>query len=137
MARPAGAAADAGLAAAGAGTPVGDRVRVDLQEPGPDHRASATPAELAALVRGIRTVESALGDGRKLPVATEADTRAVARKSLVAAIDLAAGAVLTPLMMAAKRPGTGLPPAFARYLVGRTVRKPLAAGTVFTLEMFE
>ena len=61
----------------------------------------------------------------------------MARKSLVAAIDLPAGAVLTPLMMAAQRPGTGLPPAFARFLVGRTVRKPLAAGTVLTLEMFE
>src|SRR5207249_12270265 len=31
--------------------------------PGPDHRASLDPGEMAALVRGIRTVESALGDG--------------------------------------------------------------------------
>jgi len=105
--------------------------------PGPDHRASATPGELAVLVRGIRTVESALGDGRKLPVAAEADTRAVARKSLVAAVDVPAGTILTTAMVAAKRPGTGLPPAFARHLVGRKVRQQLTTGTVLTLEMFE
>ena len=42
----------------------------------------------------IRDVESALGDGVKRPVPSELPVRDVARKSLVAARDLPAGAVL-------------------------------------------
>ena len=79
--------------------------------PGPDHQASAEPAELAALVRGIRVVEAALGDGRKVAAAAESNTAAVARKSLVALRDIAPGSILTLDSVGVRRPGTGLPPA--------------------------
>ncbi|MDY6876675.1 MAG: N-acetylneuraminate synthase [Chloroflexota bacterium] len=103
--------------------------------PGPDHRASLEPDELTALVGGIRTVEASLGHGRKEPAASEANTAAVARRSLVTAQDIPAGTMLTEELIAIKRPGTGLPPAMRSYLVGRTVRVPVSAGTSLTLEM--
>ncbi len=109
---------------------------LDQNLPGPDHQASAEPAELAALVRGIRIVEAALGDGRKQPAASEANTAAVARKSLVAAYDIPAGTALTETMIAFKRPGTGLPPAMREYLIGRVTRRAISAGTLLTLELF-
>src|SRR5262249_41004325 len=68
---------------------------LDRSLPGPDHRASLEPDELARLVRSIRRVESALGHGRKEPTASEMNTALVARKSLVAANDLSAGTALT------------------------------------------
>jgi N,N'-diacetyllegionaminate synthase len=108
---------------------------LDCSLPGPDHRASLEPDELAALVRGIRMVEAALGHGRKEPAASETDTAAVARKSLVAARDIPAGATLTEEMIAIKRPGTGLPPVMQAYLLGRTVRTTIPTGTLLTLEM--
>lgn len=108
---------------------------LDASLPGPDHRASAEPAELARLVRGIRAVESALGDGRKLPAAEEAEIAAVARKSLVAARDLAAGEVLTRETLAVRRPGTGLPPAMVSFLLGRTLRRSVPSGTPLSLEL--
>lgn len=108
---------------------------LDRNLPGPDHRASAEPAELAALVRGIRTVEAALGDGRKQPAVSEANTAAVARKSLVAACDIPEGATLTEMMIAIKRPGTGLPPAMREFLIGRAARTMISAGTLLTLDM--
>jgi N,N'-diacetyllegionaminate synthase len=108
---------------------------LDKNLPGPDHRASAEPGELAMLVRGIRVVEAALGHGSKRPAASEANTAAVARRSLVAARDIAAGTVLTEEMIAIKRPGTGLPPAMRPYLVGRTARTAIPADTILTLEM--
>ena len=108
---------------------------LDRNLPGPDHQASAEPAELAALVRGIRIVEAALGDGRKQPAASEANTAAVARKSLVAACDIPAGTTLTETMIAFKRPGTGLPPAMREYLMGRVTRTAISAGTLLTLEL--
>lgn len=108
---------------------------LDRNLPGPDHQASAEPAELAALVRGIRAVEAAMGDGRKQPAASEANTAAVARKSLVAACDIPADAMLTEIMIAIKRPGTGLPPAMREFLVGRAARRLISAGTLLTLDM--
>ena len=103
--------------------------------PGPDHRASLEPDELAMMVRGIRTVEASLGHGRKEPAASEAEVAAVARRSLVAARDLDAGTELTERMIAVRRPGTGLPAAMLPEIVGRRLRVPLRAGALLTLEM--
>jgi N,N'-diacetyllegionaminate synthase len=108
---------------------------LDRAMPGPDHQASAEPAELAALVAGVRVVESAMGDGRKVPTSAEADTAAVARRSLVAAVDIAGGAVIADAAITVKRPGTGLPPALRRFVVGRTARVSIPRGTVISLEM--
>jgi N-acetylneuraminate synthase len=110
---------------------------LDRSLPGPDHRASLEPEEFAAMVRGIRTVESSLGHGRKEPAASEANTAYVARKSLVAARDIQAGTVLTEELIAIKRPGTGLPSVMLPYLVGRTLRIPVPAGQLLKLEMFQ
>ncbi len=103
--------------------------------PGPDHQASMEPDEFDALVRGIRVVEAALGDGRKVPAASEASTAAVARRSLVAASDIPAGSVLTERSVAALRPGTGLPPSMRPSILGRTARVSIKSGTLITLEM--
>lgn len=116
------------LAAAALGARVIEKhLTLDRSLPGPDHQASLEPAELAAMMDGIRAVLAALGDGRKRPAAREAEVAAVARKSLVLARALPAGAVLCPADLAAKRPGTGIPPGRAAELVGRKLRRPLAA----------
>lgn len=107
---------------------------LDRNLPGPDHQASLEPGELAALVRGIRAVEAALGDGRKRPAASEADTAAVARKSLVAACDIPAGSVLAADLIVVKRPGSGLPPAMFPHLLGRRTRVAIPRDALFTLE---
>lgn len=85
-------------------------VTLDRSLPGPDHAASLEPNELEALVRGIRAVEKALGNGIKQPSASELANCAVARKSLVAARDLPAGHVLAEDDIAVKRPGGGRSP---------------------------
>jgi N-acetylneuraminate synthase len=108
---------------------------LDRGLPGPDHRASATPAELAALVRGARVVEAALGHGRKEPARDEAGTRDVARRSLAAAVDIPAGAALAPAMIALQRPGTGLGPGMLERVVGRRAVTDIPAGTLLSLEM--
>ncbi len=110
---------------------------LDRTMAGPDHAASSEPAEFAALVRGIRLVESALGDGRKLPALSERNTAEVARKSLVAAYDLAAGTTIAPEMLAAMRPGTGLSPALTLKVLGKKLRHAVAAHTPLTLQMLD
>lgn len=107
---------------------------LDKSLPGPDHRASAEPHELRQLIAGVRTVEAALGTGRKAPCNSELDTAKAARRSLVAATDLAAGTVLTEDLIAIRRPGTGLPPAMQPYLLSRTLRTEVVAGQLLRLE---
>jgi N-acetylneuraminate synthase len=108
---------------------------LDRTWPGPDHRASLEPGDLAEMIRGIRTVQEALGDGIKQPAAEELSTAAVARRSLVAACDLQAGTILSDAMVAIRRPGTGLPPSALPLLIGRRLRQDLAAGELFTMEI--
>jgi len=102
---------------------------------GPDHKTSLEPDELVALVRGIRSVENALGHGRKEPAPGEVKIASVARKSLVAARNIRAGSTLTEESILLKRPGTGLPAAMRSKLVGRKAKQDIPAGTVLTLEM--
>jgi N-acetylneuraminate synthase/N,N'-diacetyllegionaminate synthase len=103
---------------------------VDKTLPGPDHRASLDLPELTALVRAVRRVEAALGDGVKRCMPCELDTRRVARKSLVAARPLRPGERLTREAIAVKRPGTGISPADLERVIGRTVARALSEDEV-------
>ena len=119
------------LAAVARGAAIVEKhLTLDKNLPGPDHRASLEPAEMAALVRGIRNIEAALGDGVKRPMPSELDTRRVARKSLVAARALRAGEELVKDAVAVKRPGTGISPAELERALGRRVRRDLAVDDV-------
>jgi N-acetylneuraminate synthase len=83
---------------------------LDRNLPGPDHEASLEPEELKAMVRSIREVEMALGDGAKRPTACETKNLSVARKSLVAKTEIMAEDVFTTENLGAKRPGDGVSP---------------------------
>lgn len=110
---------------------------LDRSMPGPDHQVSADPAELTALVRGIRKIESALGDGRKARAESERNTADVARKSLVAVADIPEGAIITAGMIGVKRPGTGLPPAQLNKVIGRRAVKDVKTGALLSWDMFK
>jgi N-acetylneuraminate synthase len=112
-------------------------VTLDCSLPGPDHKASLEPDDFRAFVAGIRTVEQALGDGRKRPRPAEQEIADVARRSLVALVDVAAGELLSEAMVGQRRPGTGLPPSLRPFVVGRRTRRPIPAGSVIALEMLE
>ncbi|GAB6037217.1 N-acetylneuraminate synthase [Fundidesulfovibrio butyratiphilus] len=83
---------------------------LDRNLPGPDHKASLEPAELAELVRQVRQVEDALGSARKAPAPSERANALVARKSLVAARAIAPGEAFTSENLSVKRPGSGKSP---------------------------
>lgn len=103
---------------------------LDRNLPGPDHKASLEPAELACMVRGIRAVEAALGDGLKAPTASERKNMPIARKSLVALAGISAGETLTEQNLGAKRPGSGISPMEYWNWLGRPADRAYAAGEV-------
>ena len=83
---------------------------LDHNLPGPDHRASLEPDELKAMVKAIRNIEKALGDGIKRPTLSEIKNIPIVRKSLVAATGIRSGERFTKANIAVKRPGTGISP---------------------------
>ena len=99
---------------------------LDRNLPGPDHRASLEPAELAAMIRDIRTTQAVLGDGQKLPQPSELENRAIVRKSIAAARDLPAGAVLQASDLTMLRPGPASRPRFCLNLSAAACAPPLA-----------
>lgn len=101
---------------------------LDRNLPGPDHSASLEPAELAGMVRDIRAIAVALGDGRKLPQASEWDSRIAARQGIVAARPLCAGQVLRAEDITTARDGSGT--GAMRYwdLIGQILNKDLDPG---------
>lgn len=107
---------------------------IDRSLPGPDHKASLEPEELRALVRGIRIVESALGDGQKHSMQVEEDVRNVARRSIVANRTILKGTLITKDMLAFKRPGTGIPPSRLSTVTGRAAVRTIQADALIQFE---
>lgn len=91
---------------------------LDRNMEGPDHKASLDPVELIAMVRAIRRVEIALGDGRKRPTVSELSNRTVARKSIVAACPIAKGDIFSEQNLSIRRPGSGRSPSHWDSLIG-------------------
>ena len=126
---------EVGLAAVAMGACVLEKhFTLDRGLSGPDHEASLEPDALATLIRGVRTVEAALGGGCKRAVPNEKETAATIRKSLVAAQDIATGETVTEAHVEIKRPGTGLPPVMKSYFVGRIATQHIPAGTLLDWE---
>jgi sialic acid synthase SpsE len=109
---------------------------VDKRLPGsPDHHLSADPADLRAMVEGIRTVEKALGNARKGVEPLEREAFLYARRSVTSAVAISRGTTITREMLTYKRPGTGISPRYFPMVVGRVARVDIPADTTLTWEM--
>ncbi len=104
---------------------------LDRNLPGPDHWFSADPAEMAEYVAAVRTLEQNLGTSAIGPTRAEAEARRGYRLSCVAARPLQAGETLAADDLAFRRPGTGLPPGAAEWIVGLTLTRDVSPGHVF------
>lgn len=96
---------------------------LDRNMSGPDHKASLEPDELTRMVAGIRSIEKALGDGIKVITHNELQNRDVARKSIVASMDIQEGEVFTESNLTAKRPGTGISPMEWDEIIGTKAKQ--------------
>ena len=99
----------------------------DRSLPGPDHKASLEPAELLAMIDGIRNIEKALGDGVKRLMPSEITNLPIARKSIVASLPIKAGDLYTEHNLTAKRPGTGISPMEWHNLLGSKANRDYLA----------
>ena len=102
---------------------------------GTDHAFSLEPEGLRKMVRDLRRVRVAMGDGVKRVYASEVEPMVKMGKKIVAAHDLPAGHAIRMADLAVKCPGDGLPPYEIDKVVGRTTLVPLAADADITWDV--
>lgn len=125
------------LAAVALGATIIERhFTLDRNMQGPDHRSSIEPLAFRKMVKSIRTVEMALGDGIKRPMPSENGIKPVVRKTLVAACDISKEINITPMMIAAKRAGIGISAEFMHMVVGKKTLRDITKDEVLEWEMF-
>lgn len=107
---------------------------LDKNLPGPDHRASLEPDELKEMVKKIRNVEKALGTGEKKPAESEMEVQKLARKSIVARVNIHKGSIITRGMLAIKRPGTGLAPKYMKEVIGKKTKTDIKKDGLITFD---
>jgi N,N'-diacetyllegionaminate synthase len=127
----------AGWAVAAGACLVEKHFTLDRTLKGPDHRSSIEPRGLAHLVRSLRLLEVALGNGVKSPAASERANKVAMQKSLVARRAIAAGETIRAEDLTCKRPGHGLPPKWFDRVVGLKAAHALAADQIISLSSID
>jgi N-acetylneuraminate synthase len=106
---------------------------LDRALPGPDHFASLEPDEFTTMVKGVREIEMALGDGVKGVMPSERDNMVPARKSLVTARAIRKGERFGLDNLTVKRPGNGVPALSYWSWIGQTADRDYAADEMIAL----
>lgn len=126
------------VAAAALGACVIERhFTLDRTQRGTDHQVSLEPDEFGRLVHMVREVEAAMSVTAKRVCETERQQARKLRKSLVFRTDLPAGHILTEDDLAAKCPGTGVPPTRRDDALGCRLMRAVAADEPFDWEAVE
>jgi N-acetylneuraminate synthase/N,N'-diacetyllegionaminate synthase len=97
-----------------------------------DSLVSVEEKELIRMVNSIRRIEAAMGTGIKQPVDKEKASLTWARKSIVAAVDIAKGKIITRELLSFKRPGTGIPPEQIKQLLGKRAQRDIRKDSLIT-----
>lgn len=104
----------------------------DRSANGPDHSASLDPGQFSEYVRLSRLAYDMLGENKKQVLDIEREVREVSRQSIVAAVELKAGATIQRKDIMIKRPGTGISPALLTDIVGRKLSRSIQADEPIT-----
>ena len=106
---------------------------IDKNLPGPDHQASLEPAELRKMITGIRNIEVARGNGIKRVMPSEISNQLIARKSIVAKVNIKKGEIFSYENLTTKRPGTGVSPIKIDEIIGTTSDRDYLADELIEL----
>ena len=100
----------------------------DRARKGPDHPFALTMGEFSRMVAGIRAMEQALGDGKKRVMPSEKETVIIQRRGLYATRDIRKGERIKRDMIVPLRPAVGLRPPSIPKILGKKMRRAIAAG---------
>ncbi len=101
---------------------------LDKSQEGHQHKAALEQGLFQDMVKKIRVLEAAMGDGIKKPTFAEMANRDELRRSLAMARDVPKGREIGPKDLISLRPATGISPYFEKQICGKKLRRDLKAG---------
>ena len=104
-------------------------VILDKAQPGPDQAVSIDFQDMAELVEGIRKIELALGNTKKVHP-KELPIRKWAFRSLVTLRAIKSGEIISERDIWSKRPGTGIPSRYMTDVVGRRLARDISKNEI-------
>ncbi len=104
---------------------------------GNDHYHAMDPEDAKRILQGIEELNVLRGSGEIRCLATEQTARKNARRSIVSAVNIPAGTVMTEDMLTYKRPGTGISPTRVQELIGRKAAVEILEDTILMDGMIE
>lgn len=103
-------------------------ITLDRSLPGPDHPASLEPTEFTQMVQAVRSAEQMLGNGIKVPMPSEENTRLVARRSIRAGTPIPAGTIIEAHHLSCQRPADGFSPMLLSQVIGAKATRDYQIG---------
>ena len=102
-------------------------ITISKNDPGPDHQASMEVSDFIFFVKQIRQLEKSMGDGIKIPVKSELDSRKSVRKSIVSSCPISKNEIFSEENLTTKRPETGLSAKYWEKIIGRNAKRSYKA----------
>ena len=110
---------------------------VDKTLQGNDHYHAMDAHDAEKILEGIHYLDKLKGKADLCALKSEQSARENARRSIVAAADIPAGAILTEEMLTFKRPGHGISPNKISDVLGKRAKQNIARDIVLTQDMLE
>ena len=104
---------------------------------GNDHYHAMDPDDARQILKRIEHMDLIRGDAALVCLECESAARENARRSIVTAVDIAAGTVLTEQMLTFKRPGKGISPDRMEEVCGRVAAVDLKEDTILMEDMLK
>jgi N-acetylneuraminate synthase len=108
---------------------------LDKNMEGWDHKISANPDELKSICNASKIGYKMLGSYTKV-VSENQERREAFQRSIVAARDINKGDIIKEDDLAYKRPGTGIPPKFYEFIIGKQAKRDIRYDEIIKLEDF-
>ena len=108
---------------------------LDKNMEGWDHKISADPEELKVICDAANSAYKMLGSYCKV-VNESKERREAFQRSIVAAKTIQKGQIITESDIICKRPGTGIPPKFYKFIIGKEAKRDIEYDEIIKLEDF-
>ncbi len=107
---------------------------LDKQMFGWDHKVSADFDEMQEIVTESKHIHAALGSYRRIVSEAEIKKRDAFRRSIVASRNIKANEIITEDMIDYKRPGTGIPPEYKDFIIGKKAKNDITSDQLISFE---
>lgn len=108
---------------------------LDKTLPGNDHYHAMDVRDAEDILQQIHYIETLKGNGELACLESESAARLNARRSIVAACDIAKGTVVTEQMLTFKRPGSGISPSEIADVIGKKASEDISEDTILQWDM--